>query len=93
MADSGFPRLGVSTPEFGELLFDKIFAENYMKMKEIRPRLEYIPSVPLRSANGVFLNVSLNSVTKIFVITVKGLEPTTSCVRDQDAITAPARHP
>ena len=30
-----------------------------------------------------FLNVSLNSlnsVTKIFVITVKGLEPTTSCV-------------
>ena len=32
-----------------------------------------------------FLNVSLNtpnSVTKIFVITVKGLEPATSCVRD-----------
>ena len=29
---------------------------------------------------------------KIFVIAVKGLEPTTSCVRDQDAITAPARH-
>ena len=25
-----------------------------------------------------FLNVSLNSVTKIFVITVKGLEPATS---------------
>ena len=35
---------------------------------------------------------SLNSVTKIFVITVKGLEPATSCVRDQDVITAPARH-
>ena len=35
---------------------------------------------------------SLNSVTKIFVITVKGLELTTSCVRDQDATTVPARH-
>ena len=33
---------------------------------------------------------SVNSVTKIFVITVKGLEPATSCVADQDAITAPA---
>ena len=45
-----------------------------------------------------FLNVSLNSansVTKIFVITVKGLKPATkppSCLRDQDATTAPARH-
>ena len=42
-----------------------------------------------------FLNVSLNSVnlvTKIFAITVKGLEPATSCVRDQDATIAPARH-
>ena len=28
---------------------------------------------------------SANSVTKLFVITVKGLEPATSCVRDQDA--------
>ena len=36
-----------------------------------------------------FLNVSLNSVTKIdlFVITVKE-----SCERDQNATTAPARH-
>ena len=37
----------------------------------------------------------LNSVTKIFVITVKRLEtchPATSCVRDQDAITAPATY-
>ena len=33
---------------------------------------------------------SLNSVTKIFVITVKGFEPAASCVRDQDAITVPA---
>ena len=42
-----------------------------------------------------FLNVSLNSVnsaTKIYVITVKGLEPTTSCVGDKDATTVPARH-
>ena len=34
---------------------------------------------------------SLNSMTKIFVITVKGFKPATSCVRDQDATTAPAR--
>ena len=43
----------------------------------------------------LFLNDLLNlanSVTKIFVMTVKGLEPTTSCVRDQDATTVPARH-
>ena len=42
-----------------------------------------------------FLNVSLhlaNSVTQIFVITVKGLEPATTYVRDQDTTTAPARH-
>ena len=41
------------------------------------------------------LNVSLNllnSVTKIVAITVKGFEPATSCVRDKDASTAPARH-
>ena len=41
------------------------------------------------------LNVSLNSlisVTKIFVITVKGFETATSCVRDWDATTVPARH-
>ena len=41
-----------------------------------------------------FLNTSLksaNSVTKIFFITVKGLEPATCYVRDQDATTAPAR--
>ena len=29
---------------------------------------------------------------KIFVITAKGLEPATACVRDQDAATGPARH-
>ena len=34
----------------------------------------------------------LNSVTKIFVNIVKGCEPVTSCVRDQDATTALARH-
>ena len=34
----------------------------------------------------------LNSVTKIFVIAVKGFEPANSCVRDQDATTMPARH-
>ena len=39
-----------------------------------------------------FLNLSANSVTKIFVITVKGLEPVISCARDQDAIIVPALH-
>ena len=29
---------------------------------------------------------------KIFVITVKGLEPATSCVKDQLVTTAPERH-
>ena len=43
-----------------------------------------------RSKSTVFfLNVSL---TKIVVIIVKGLEAATSCVKDQDATTAPARH-
>ena len=35
---------------------------------------------------------SLSLVTKIFVITVKGLEPANFCVRDQDATTVPTRH-
>ena len=35
---------------------------------------------------------SLNSVTKIFVIIVKGFEATISCVRDQDATTELTRH-
>ena len=34
----------------------------------------------------------LNSVRKIFVITVNGLEPAIFCVKDQDATTALARH-
>ena len=40
----------------------------------------------------MFFLKSLNSVTKIFVISAKGLEPVVSYVRDQDATTAPARH-
>ena len=40
---------------------------------------------------GVFPKCSANSVTKIFDITVKGLELAISCVRDQDSTTAPAR--
>ena len=33
-----------------------------------------------------------NSVTKIFVVTVKGLEPDTSCVIEQDVNAVPVRH-
>ena len=32
------------------------------------------------------------SLTEIFVITVKGFEPATSCIIDQNATVAPARH-
>ena len=32
------------------------------------------------------------SLTEIFVITVKGFEPATSCIIDQNATAAPARH-
>ena len=39
-----------------------------------------------------FLNVFTEFREIIFVITTKGLEPATSCVRDQDTTTAPARH-
>ena len=49
----------------------------------------------VRSQWSFFLNVSLNSansVTQIFVITVKGLEPATTCVRNLGATTAPERH-
>ena len=35
---------------------------------------------------------SVNLMTKIFVITVKGLEPATSCVRHQDTTRVPAGH-
>ena len=38
------------------------------------------------------LEFSANSMTKIFVITVKGLKPATSCVREQHATTMPSRH-
>ena len=42
-----------------------------------------------------FLNIFTefnNSVTKVFVIRVKGFEPATSYVRDIDATTVPAGH-
>ena len=35
---------------------------------------------------------SLNSVIKLFFITVKGFEPATSCVRGQDVTASPTRH-
>ena len=39
-----------------------------------------------------FLNVFTEFSCKKIVIAVKGLEPVTSCIRDQDATTVPARH-
>ena len=39
-----------------------------------------------------FPKCSVNSVTKIFVITAKGLELVTSCVKDQDATTTLEKH-
>ena len=49
---------------------------------------------PMEFFSNVFTEFteSLNSVTKIFVITVKGLELAIFCVRDQVATTVPARH-
>ena len=41
--------------------------------------------------NKFSLNV-FTEVTKIFVITVKRIEPVTSCVRGKDVATEPARH-
>ena len=46
----------------------------------------------MHSCSKTFSLDSLNSVTKIFFITVKGLEPATSCARSQNATTVPARH-
>ena len=40
----------------------------------------------------MFLLNLLNSASNLFVMTVRGLEPATSCVRDQDDSTAPARY-
>ena len=48
-------------------------------------------SQPLDMNSGVFPKW-FQWIQKIFVITVKGLEPATSCIRDQDATTAPATH-
>ena len=39
-----------------------------------------------------FLNVFTEFSDKNIVIIVKGLKPATSCLRDQDATTVPARH-
>ena len=40
----------------------------------------------------MFLLNAANSVTKIFTVTAKGLEPVIFCARGQDATAAPARH-
>ena len=52
----------------------------------------YQNSKNLVNSVELILNVSTEFSDKIFIITVKGLELGTSCVRDQDATTAPARH-
>ena len=45
VADPGFHRKGAPTREFWaeNLLFSKIFAEYYMKIKEIGPRRSLVP--------------------------------------------------
>ena len=49
--------------------------------------------VIIESFSEMFLLNSLNSVTKALVITVKGFESATSCVRDRDTTTVPVRNP
>ena len=46
----------------------------------------------LNSGQRSFSEMFSQNSAKIFVFTLKGLEPTTSCVRDQDATIVPARH-
>ena len=48
-------------------------------------------SVPMET-NGVFPKRRIQWQKLFFVRYIKGLEPAASCVRDQDATTAPARH-
>ena len=74
----------------------KLICLNYTKLENIN--FDGNGRRCLQVSLEFFLNVSLNSVdsvTKIFVITVKKAQTchsATSCVRDQDATTAPARH-
>ena len=56
------------------------------------PNVRCLPLTGQPDVMEFSLNVPPNSVTKIFVITVKGLEPVTSCVRDQDASNANKTH-
>ena len=60
VVDPGFPDRRDANPCFGgkNLLFDKIFTENCMKMKEIRPIEEEVnaPSAPPRSACNYILS-------------------------------------
>ena len=58
MANPGFPRRGVPSSEEGSknLLFDRIFAKNCMKMKEIGPSWRVRPWRPLGSTNDYLLS-------------------------------------
>ena len=70
------------------------FSELNNQIHELTPNVKALRlGVQTGSGTTEFsLNVSLNSansVTKIFVIPVKGPKHSTSCARDQDATTAP----
>ena len=53
---------------------------------------QLVGSSQFSSSVDFFLDVFTEFSDKIFVIAVKGLQPSTSCVRNHDATTAPARH-
>ena len=63
-----------------------IFRNNFLKDFETFHQMWHLSSPSMFSLN------STDSVTKIFGITVKRLDPATTCVRDQDATIEPARH-
>ena len=75
-------------------IFCYVFRNEPILTLPIIPCVKLRKSVLFEFSLNVFteFTFSLSSVTKIFVITANGLKPATSCVRDQDANTAPARH-
>ena len=84
-----------------------IYASRYLLNKGNDSITKYMTVLHVTRAHlvlrGVCLHLKQNQFNRvfpkcfhwicwIFVITVKELEPATSCIRDQDVATAPARH-